>query len=189
MSKEDIIGRILSDAQAEAEEIAAAAEERVKALSDETDARISALKEETEEEISARAKRISEGKAAAARLDSAKILLAEKRRVLDEIYARALKALLSMSEHDSLVLTEKLLSRYAEEGETVVFAEGFSYAEKAAALPVVAQRHLSVAKERAPVAGGFLLKGKTCDKDVSFSALLAADREEHQAELAGRIFK
>ncbi len=189
MGKEDIIARILSDAEREAEELVTQAEREAENIRAEAERRALDLKEETEAEISERARRISEGRAAAARQDCAKILLAEKRRVLDEIYARSLKGLLSLSEHDALALYRKLLVSYAEEGDTVVFAERFPYAAKAAQLPVVKERALVVAKERAPIAGGFLLRGNVCDKDVSFEALLSADREEHQAEIAARIFR
>lgn len=189
MGKQDIIARILSDAEGEAEAAEAQARESAEQIRAEAESRAEALKAETEAELAVRAKRISEGKAAAARLDCAKLLLAEKRRVLDEVYARALSQLLSLGEHEALALYGKLLAAYAEEGETVVFAEGFAYAAKAAQLPVVKERGLTVAGERAPIAGGFLLRGKKCDKDVSFGALLLADREEHQAELAARIFR
>ncbi len=36
--------------------------------------------------------------------------------------------------------------------------------------------------------GGFILKGKSCDKDVSYGAMLAADREERVAEIAAQLF-
>lgn len=39
------------------------------------------------------------------------------------------------------------------------------------------------------VRGGFVLHGKNSDVDLSFSALLAHDREENQPELAAEIFK
>lgn len=188
MGKQDIIARILSDAETEADELLAQAKKDAEEIRAEAVRRAEALKAETEAEIAVRAKRISEGRAAAARLDSAKILLAEKRRVLDEIYTRSLKSLLALNEHDTLSLYEKLLSDYAEEGETVVFAEHFPYAAKAMQFAIVDARGLKIAKERAPIAGGFLLKGETCDKDISFEALLSADREEHQAAIAARIF-
>lgn len=189
MGKQDIIARILSDAEKEADGIVKQAEENAEKIRSDAGSRAAALRAETEAEIAERARRISEGKAAAARLDCAKILLAEKRRVLGEIYSRSLKSLLALSEHDALALYEKLLTAYAEEGETVVLAERFPYAGKVGALPVVKARGLTLAKERAPIAGGFLLKGERCDKDVSFEALLAADREENQAGIAARIFK
>ncbi len=188
MGKEEIIERILSDAAREAQTVAEEAQKDAEQTLSEAERQILALKTETEEEIAARAQRISEGKAAAARLDSSKLLLAEKRRVIDEIYSRALKQLLSLSEHDSLALVERLLKENAEEGDEVVFAADYPHALKAARLPVIAEKKLTVGKPQG-TGGGFVLRGKTCDKDITFRALLAFDREEHEPALAAELFK
>ena len=49
--------------------------------------------------------------------------------------------------------------------------------------------YCGLSPERAEIGGGFVLRGKTSDKDLSYGALLAADREEHQAEIAAELFK
>lgn len=188
MGTEGIVARILSDAEREAEEIVRAAEERKAQTVEGARARAAKEREEAEAELAERARRLSEGKAAAARLDSAKILLAEKRRVLDEMYARALAQLLALPEHDSLELLSRMLGAYAEEGDEVVFACDFPYAWKAAQLPVVKARKLKIAKERGGAGGGCILRNGRCDKDLTFSQLLAHDREEHQADLARKLF-
>ena len=125
MGKEQLIERILLDAQSEAEEIIRAANARAGEIISAAEGRAAAELEETKTEAAARAKSVSEGKAAAARLDSAKILLAEKRRVMDEIYARALKKLQALDERDSLNLLGRLLSENAETGDEIVLAENF----------------------------------------------------------------
>lgn len=188
MGREAIVERILSDAHEEAERLLKAAKEEADGiLSDAASAREERLKE-TDGEIAERAERIREGRAAAARLDSQKILLLEKRRVIDEIYARALKELLALPEREALLLTERLLRENAEEGDEVRFAADFPYAEKAAALAVFKEKKLTLSNERALAGGGFRLCGKKCDRDVSYAALLALDREEHQSALARKLF-
>lgn len=189
MAKEAIVERIISDAQKEAQEIIAEAEAKAAAVVAASSARAQEAKEETEREVALRAKAIAEGKAATARLDSAKVLLGEKRRVIDVVYARALGKLLELGEKDCLALTEDLLRAYAEEGDEIVFAENYRYPEKAASLSVVRQKKLKVAFGRAKLDGGFYLRGANTDKDLSYGALLAADREEHQAELAATLFR
>ena len=143
---------------------------------------------EIKAEADERSRRISEGKAAAARLESAKILLAEKRKVLDEIYAAALKELQSLNESDSLRLLQRLLDENAEEGDIIVLAKNFAYASGVEKLPAVKERGLTLASERADISGGLLLRGKKSDKDLSFTALLNADKEEYQAEIAAQLF-
>ena len=188
MGKEEIIARILSDAESEAAEIIRNAEERAREITDAANARAAEDMAEAQAEAGARAKRISDGKAAAARLESAKILLAEKRRVMDEIYAGALKELLSMDEKESLKLIERLLDENAEEGDIIVLAKNFSYLSGVEKLPVIKKRGLTISKERAEISGGCLLHGSKSDKDLSYSALLNADKEEHQAEIALKLF-
>lgn len=189
MGKEEIVARILSDAEAEAEQIAAAASVRAEQIIAAANDRAEKERAETNEECAARAKRIFDGKAAEARLDSAKILLAEKRRVLDTVYERALKKLNSLNERESLKLLEKVLKANAEEGDEIVLAESFAYEKGAKELAVVKERKLTFSKSRAKISGGCILKGKLSDKDLSYTALLAADKDEYQADIAAKLFK
>ena len=188
MSKEDIVARILEDAEAEAKEIIRNAEERAREITATAKSRAEQDMAEARAEAEVQARRISEGKSATARLESAKILLAEKRRVMDAIYSDALKKLLSLSERDSLKLIESLLDENSEEGDIIMLAENFKYASGVEKLPIIKKRGLSVSKERADISGGCYLRGKKSDKDLSYSALLNADKEEHQAEIALKLF-
>ncbi len=189
MSKEAIVERILSDAEAEAQVMISEAEKKAAGIVADAEARVEAQKAETRRECAELARSIAEGKAATARLDSKKILLKEKRRVIDTVYDRALKKLLALGEKESLSLAEKLLKTYADEGDEVVFAENFAYAEQAAALSVFKEKKLVLSEERAKIDGGFLLRSKKSDRDVSYGSILSADREEHQAELASALFR
>ena len=77
-------------------------------------------------------------------------------------------------------------------GEINRFKAGaFSLAKEAGVeiLPIVKEKGLKLAPESAEIDGGFRLKGTVSDKDLSYGALLAADRERYQAELAREIFK
>lgn len=188
MSKEAIIERILSDADAECEEILRLAREQAEARIAEANAQAEEELAETEREAAERAARIADGKAATARLDSAKILLSEKRRVLDEIYARALEELGRAEPSEKRALVARLLQTYAEEGDEVVLAEGEDE-EAVRRLPVFSARSLTLAPERAAIGGGVILRGKRCDQDLSFAALLKADAEAYQAELAAKLFR
>lgn len=189
MSKEAIVERIIADAEAEAQAIIAEAEEKAAASDVAASAQAEKRRAESERETSEKCASISEGKAATARLDSAKVLLGEKRRVINTIYARAYDSLLHLGREECLRLTEQLLAQYASEGDEIVFAANYPYASDAAKLPVVRKKKLSVSAETAQIEGGFLLRGALSDTDLSFGALLAEDREEHQAELAAELFR
>lgn len=188
MNEQAIVDRIISDAEKEAEAIIAEAERRAEETVAEANEKRARNLAGTKAEVKIKRDGIFDGKEAAARLDGAKILLAEKRGVIDEVYARALKKLTELGERDALFLCAKLLEENAEEGDEVVFAENFAYAEKASALPVIKEKKLKISKKRADLDGGFILRGNVSDKDISYGALLAADREEMQAEIAIKIF-
>ena len=70
----------------------------------------------------------------------------------------------------------------------IVFAENYAYAAEVEALPLTAQKNIRISKQRLPIGGGFILRGVKSDKDVSYEALLTADREEYQADLAKKLF-
>lgn len=188
MSKQAIVERIISDAEADAAEIIAAAKQRAKEISDDAQKRVERDKQGTKAEIAEKAKAISDGKAASARLDSAKILLREKRRVIDGVYSLALKKLCELGKAETLKLAEKLLTEFAEDGDEIVFANGFAFREQVAALHVVKEKKLKVSPKTADIDGGFILRGKYSDKNVSYGALLAQDREAYQAEIAAKLF-
>ena len=188
MSEQAIVEKIIADAEKEAQAIIAAAEKRAEATVAEANARAEKRKQGEKAVADKKAESIIEGKAATARLDSAKIMLGEKRAVIDEVYARALKSMMQLSKAEALHLFERLLCEYAEEGDEIVFAENFSYAQDVAKLNIVKEKKLSVSFKKAEIEGGCLLIGNNSDKNLSFGALLAADREENQAEIAARIF-
>ena len=188
MSEQAIVEKIIADAEKEAQAIIADAEKKAEATVAAASSRADKRRQGEKAAADTRAESILEGKAATARLDCAKILLGEKRAVIDEVYARALKCLQELGKAEALHLISKLLTEYAEEGDEVVFAENFKYAQDSAKLDIVKEKKLKISAKTAKIDGGLLLVGKNSDKNLSFSALLSADREENQADIAAKIF-
>lgn len=188
MSKEAILERIISDAQAAADATVAEAEGRAAEIIAEAEARAARDRQGTSAIIAERSKAIADGKAATARLDAAKVMLAAKRGVIDEVYARALEKLKALPQKDAVRLAEGLLLSYAEDGDELVFATNFAYKAQVLKLAVVAEKNLKNSGKTADIDGGFILIGKNSDKDLSYGALLALDREERQAEIAAKLF-
>ena len=188
MSKEGIVERILSDAQERAQAIIAAAEKQAESII--AEAENSAKRDETgvKAEVEEKCAAIKSGKEAEARLDSAKVLLAQKRRVIDSIYERALNKLKELKKADAVAFADKILQEYAEEGDTIAFASDFKYAQEVSHLDICAEKKLKIALNAEGVNGGFVLRGKLADTDVSYGALLSADREEKQVEIATAVF-
>lgn len=188
MNEQAIVDRIISDAQKEAEAIIAEAERKAEQTVLQASLNAERVKKGVQAEVKQKTDGIFDGKAATARLDGAKILLGEKRGVIDEVYARALAGLNDLKEGDALYLAGKLLASYAEEGDEIVFAKNYRYSKGVSALPVVKEKGLKVSPAQADIDGGFILVGKNSDKDLSYGALLSSDREQNQADIASRIF-
>ncbi len=189
MSMQQVVERILSDANAEADALISNAETAAAKTLADASARAEAHHREVENEVRAKTENIFEKRAADARLESAKILLSEKRKVVDSVYGLALLRLVALEKEDCLKLAASLLEKYAEAGDEVFFAENFKYAEDVARLSVVEKKGLKLSERRLPLDGGMRLVGKVSDKDLSYGALLATDKDEHQAELAKKLFK
>ena len=186
MSKQEIIDRILFDAESQADSIIAAANEKADKIIAEAEAYAKRESEAVKAECDAYARDVSEKKAAAARLESAKISLLEKRKTLDYVYAEALERLKSLPKEDVLALYGALLKKYADDGDVVSFANGFAYVAEIKAL--FTEKHLALADSSVDIVGGMLLVGKKADKDLSFSALIERDKDAHLSEIAAEIF-
>ncbi|MBR2023930.1 MAG: hypothetical protein IJ996_05405 [Clostridia bacterium] len=188
MSTQSIIDKINSDSQAEVDVILRGAQEKSDAILALATQKATQIRQDTEKEVALQVKSIREKKAASDRLESAKILLAQKREALNCVYKMALDELISLGKEDTLRIVSTLIERHAEEGDELYFAENFKYADEVKILPVIAKRGITIAKERLALDGGIRLVGKTADKDLSYGAILSADKERYQAEIAKLLF-
>ena len=188
MSKEGIVERILSDAEDRAQATIAAAQKRAEEIIAEANESAEREEQGVKAEVAGKCAAIKSGKEAEARLDSAKILLAQKRRVIDSIYERALNQLKELKKAEAVAFADKILQRYAEDGDTIAFSSDFKYAQEVSRLDICAEKKLKIALNAEGVDGGFVLCGKIADKDVSYGALLLADREQYEVEIAAAVF-
>lgn len=193
MSVESIVERIRSDGKTEAEAILAAGKRKAEETENGAKAEAERLRRETESDVEKRAAAVAAHFAATARLDVKKIMLAARKKAVENVYAEAKKRLIHLGEEETLTLFNRLLCLYAEEGDAVIFADGFRYTEGVKLLPVFAEKKLKAVSDGAAFAGvkidgGLYLAGKTADKDLSFDALLKADREENESRIAADLF-
>lgn len=193
MSVESIVERIRSDGKTEAEAILAAGKRKAEETENGAKAEAERLRRETESDVEKRAAAVAAHFAATARLDVKKIMLAARKKAVENVYAEAKKRLIDLGEEETLTLFNRLLCLYAEEGDAVIFADGFRYTEGVKLLPVFAEKKLKAVSDGAAFAGvkidgGLYLAGKTADKDLSFDALLKADREDNESRIAAELF-
>ncbi|MCD8041257.1 MAG: hypothetical protein LUF82_07060 [Clostridia bacterium] len=189
MGRQELVGRIISDAEEEAKAVIAEAENMAAQIIAEAQNKASAQMAAAKADAEAKAKAIADSKAATARLDGAKILLSEKRGVIDGVYLAAAKQIAAMDKKDCLAFLARLLKEYAEDGDEVVLADNFAYSADFAKLAVVKEKNLKLVFGGAGISGGFILRGKNSDRDLSIEAMIAADRAEHEAEVAAELLR
>lgn len=140
MGKQDIIGRILSDAEAEASAMLEEAASRAESIRKNAEDAAAREREKAQKECEKKRLALLEGRRAAARLDAQKIALSGKRRVIDVVYGRAEDRLSKLEEGASLALVSSLLERYAEKGDEVVLAEDYPFLAGVKSSPSCAKR-------------------------------------------------
>ena len=186
--KNTLTDTILLEGEKEAAEMLRLAAEAAEKEISEARAAGEALLATTQAEAEKEGAELIEKRETLARLEVKKRLLSAKQDVLSGVYRRALGKLSSLSENQYLELLQNLIVRYAEEGERVVFAADCPIQrEKLERLAVIKERRLT------PVfggkfRGGLKIEGISCDKDLSFDALVASVREETEAEISAALF-
>ena len=188
MEKQNIITKIISDAEYRANESVAAAERKAAQVKAEASAECESKREEYLATIAKRGEENLERRKITARLDCNKLSLSAKREVFDGIFTVALQKLCALSEADYVALVDGLLQKYAERGDEVVISSACAWAKSIASLPVITERGLTVSSVMGSFAGGVVLVGGGCDKNLSFEALVQTAKDQKQAEAVTRLF-
>lgn len=190
-----LIGRILADAQAEADTALADADKEAE--------RIALIAKDecfrTENETELKTKRLNDAAQEKSRtnaaLDSRKYALKVKRALIDEAFALAAERMEQKSDAERSALIKALLIREAEGGETIIPAARDEanvksvLAEVNAALAQSNRAPLTIAPADADITGGFILKAEGYEKNCSFAAVLREVRAAEESAVAGILFE
>lgn len=196
MDAEQVIKKILADAEAEAEKIKKQAGETQAAEQAGLDEQLSEFKKQTD----TLAQKAGEDKKAhllaAARMNIAKQLLAEKRKILDEVFGQARQQLENLSDEQYCKLMTKLMLEAVETGDEEVVTD---YEEKRIdqefiksinqELASSGKGNLKLSGDKADIGRGFVLKRGKIKNNVSIEVLLAQARKELEIELAKELFE
>ena len=185
-SADNLIGRILSEAQESADRIIADADTLCGSIRQDRDARISEKAAALKKTRDIQVREILDGASTRARLDGRKALLAEKRVILDETFAAAYKAVCELPESELARLFADVLKAEAQTGDTVVCAN----ADRGAVQNAINTAGVSVrlADSAASVDRGFVLYGKSYEKDCSLKAILSELRDREETKVAEILF-
>ena len=190
-----LIGRILADAQAEADAALADADKEAERIA--LIAKDECFRIESETEL--KAKRLNDAAQEKSRtnaaLDSRKYALKVKRALIDEAFALAAERMEQKSDEERSALIKALPIREAEGGEAIIpaardeaNAKGV-LAEVNAALSEAGRAPLTIAPADADITGGFILKATGYEKNCSFAAVLREVRAAEESAVAGILFE
>jgi len=196
MDAQQVIGKILADANAEADKIKKEADEKQAAKQKQFDEQLNKYKEETQ----ALATKAGEDKKAhllaSGRMDVAKEYLAEKRKIMDQIFQQAQKQLLSLPDKEYLALMTKLMLDAVETGDEEVVIDSQETRIDQNFIKEINRKlgpgyhgGLRLADEKQNIGGGFILKRGKIKNNVSLSVILKQAQNELEIELAKKLFE
>ena len=197
MEAEQVVEKILTDAKAEAEKL----KKQAQGKEADEQARLTEQLEQYKKETEILAKKAGEDERshilAAARMDIAKQFLAEKRRILDEVFEQARQKLRNLPDEEYRNLCIKLMLNAVETGdEEVVIDKNEKRIDQDLINQINHQLssgdkntdNLKLSEQKQDIGAGFILKRGKIKTNVSIDVLLDQARKELEIELAKELF-
>ncbi|HLB73071.1 MAG TPA: V-type ATP synthase subunit E [Sedimentisphaerales bacterium] len=196
MEAQQVIEKILADAEAEAEKIVNQAGEKQAAEQGDADEKLAAYNEQTR---SLAEKAANDEKAhllAAARMTIAKERLAEKRKILEELFGQARARLQALPDEEYRGLMAKRMIEAVETGDEEIIVDRADSRIDMDLLKEVNRQlgpgyrgNLRFASSKDDLGGGgFVLRRGKIKTNVSLAVLLNHARKELEIELAKELF-
>lgn len=195
MNAEQVIQKILADANAEAEKIANQAEALAKAEQAELDEKLSEYKAETESLAIKAAQEKKSRMLASARMDATKELLAEKRQILDSVFESAKQKLKSLGDEDYQTLMKQLMHEAVETGDEEVIVDTNDnridrnfIKNMNRELGPGFKGNLRLSEQKQAIGAGFILKRGNIMNNASLDVLVSQARKDMEIGLAKELF-
>jgi V/A-type H+-transporting ATPase subunit E len=196
MEAVQVVEKILADAKAEAEKIKKQAEANEAA----EQAKLAEQLDEYKKQTEILAKKAGEDEEshilAAARMDIAKQLLAEKRKILDEVFEQARQQLQNLPEQEYRTLCTKLMLETVETGDEEIIVDKNEKHINQDLIDQVNRQlsskgkgELNLSDQKQDIGAGFILKRGQIKTNVSLDVLLDQARKELEIDLAKELFK
>ncbi|MBC8481041.1 MAG: hypothetical protein H8D47_00035, partial [Planctomycetes bacterium] len=162
MDAEQVVSKILSDAQNQADEIKKESDKTIAAHQSQLDAELADFDKQTDALAQTAAKETKEHFLAAARMQNAKDMLAEKIAILKKVFDNASERILKLSDEQYRDLITKLLLKAVETGSEEVIIDTN---EKRIDQPLIesvnkqleGKGNLKLSNEKAQIGAGFIL--------------------------------
>ncbi|MDR2528525.1 MAG: V-type ATP synthase subunit E [Synergistaceae bacterium] len=191
MSLADIKAKISAEAQAQVKAIESENDARVAEVNKKSDAEVKTLQSSYKERFSREEPEIFRRREIVAGLDSNKLELGMKQRLIGEAFEGALRALTDLPQEKYLSFVKALLEKAVVTGEEeLLVGKGERYIDGAwlDSYNASHQTRLSFSGDRLPISGGFLLKNGKININCSWDMLIGAIRPEIEPDVVKRLF-
>lgn len=189
---EKITARMKEDAARSLSELNAQTEQELRRIREESAVRAEKERETADERAHLAAQERYERLCSAAEMETRKLTLSAKQKVLAETYDRALEILCSMPREEYLSLLVRLLKAAGSKGDEKIALSAKDRDEMGETLVERANKelnaHYTLAGEAADIRAGLVLISKECDVNCSFETLLALSREKTERGAAKLLF-
>ena len=196
MEAEQVVEKILSDAVAESQGIAKEADAKEAAEQRRFDEQLAEYKKQTEVLAQKAGEEKKDHLLAAARMDIKKEFLAEKRRLLDEVFARAREQLQNLPNEQYRKLMSDLMVAAVETGDEEVVVDTNEGRIDHEFIKQINRElgpgfkgNLKLSNERQNLGAGFILSRGKIKTNVSIEVLLDQARKELEIQLAKELFE
>lgn len=195
MNAEQVVNKILSEAQQQAAAIAQEAQQKNEAIKRQFEQELSAYRAETDRLAKEAAEDKRSRMLAAARMDNSRSLLAAKVELLNEVFKRAEQRVLQMPDDAYRALMSKLMIAAVQTGdEEVIIGKNERRINDDLIKQVNRQLgagfkgNLRLSDKRAEIKGGFILSRGKVRMNASVEVLVGRLRETAETELAAELF-
>jgi len=195
MEAEQVVEKILADAKAEAQKIKKQAQDKVAAEQAKLDERLIEYKKQTEILAKKAGKDEKSHILAAARMDIAKQFLAEKRKILDEVFEQARRQTQNLPDEQYHELITKLMLEVVETGDEEIVIDKNENRIDQKFIKQINHKlgpghkgNLRLSDEKQDLGSGFILRRGKIKTNVSIDVLLNQARKDLEIELAKKLF-
>ena len=186
MSMEKITARILQEAKDEAASLVAAAEKEVSGKLAEANAQAMEIAAKSSAKAKEDVEILKERKKSVAELEARKMHLAAKQELIGKSFEQATAELADLPVEETLAFLKEQLAGYTK-GEVLLSAKDQArLGDKLAKL--LEGSGLTVSRETADIAGGFILRDGSVSVNGSLESLLEAEKKQITAKIADLLF-
>lgn len=191
MALADIKAKIKAESQAQIKALEAENDSKVRDISRKVNAEIKEVQDAYNARLAKEEPEVLRRREIVAELDAKRIDLGVRQRLMSDAFEAALKQLTEMAPDKYVKFADKLMAQAVSTGSEVVFVgrnekhldqrwlDGYNASHST---------KLTLAGEKLPIAGGFVLRNDRIDTNCSWEMLIADARADIETEVVKRLF-